>query len=72
MSYVSQFWMHEWDLLIDKSYYVYLFLIGSDNPETVHIVDIGIIRALVGKGSLCPWEDPSTSCKNKKDELWFS
>lgn len=46
---------------MDKNYYIYLFLISPDNPETVKIMNIGIIRALVGKDSLCPREDPSTS-----------
>lgn len=53
------------NLLKDNGYCMYLLLISLDNPETVNIMSVGIIGALVGKESLCPWEDPSTSWKKK-------
>lgn len=59
------------NLLKDKDYCMYLLLISLDNPETVNIMSVGIIGALVGKESLCPWEDPSTSWKKKKMNCVF-
>lgn len=39
---------------MDNDYCIYLLLISLDNPETVNIMNVGIIGALVGKESLCP------------------
>lgn len=59
------------NLLKDNDYCMYLLLISLDNPETVNIMSVGIIGALVGKESLCPWEDPSTSWKKKRWIVFF-
>lgn len=73
MEYIHMLHVHvdKCNVYLDRSYYIYLSLFSSDNPEAVNIMHITNIRASIAEASIHSRERPATNCQ-RKNELCFT